>query len=169
MPAPEAATPDTVGLISELAARGLTIAVAESLTGGLLAAELIRPAGASAVVLGGVIAYDTELKHTLLGVDAQLLAEHGAVHADVARQMADGVREHLSVGGHRAQIGLATTGVAGPDPHNGIPAGTIYLGLSVGDEAWSRELSLPGSRDEVRASAVVAAMVWLAEAVKLMR
>lgn len=169
MPAPEVSAPSTARLIAELASRGLTIAVAESLTGGLLIAELIRPAGASTVVLGGVVAYDTELKHTLLGVDAQLLAEHGAVHADVARQMASGVRKHLAVGGHPAQIGLATTGVAGPDPHDGISAGTVYLGLSVGGEALSRKLSLPGSRDEVRASAVVAATVWLAEAIGLMQ
>jgi nicotinamide-nucleotide amidase len=150
-------------IVAELASRGLTIAVAESLTGGLLVAELIRPAGASAVVLGGVVAYDTELKHTLLGVDEALLAEHGPVHPDVARQLARNVRDRLAVAGRPADLGIATTGVAGPDPQGGQPPGTVYLGLSVGEGALVRRLTLSGSRDEIRARTVEEAIGWIAE------
>lgn len=150
-------------IVAELASRGLTIAVAESLTGGLLVAELIRPAGASAVVLGGVVAYDTELKHTLLGVDEALLAEHGPVHPDVARQLARNVRDRLAVAGRPANLGIATTGVAGPDPQGGQPPGTVYLGLSVGEGALVRRLTLSGSRDEIRARTVEEAIGWIAE------
>lgn len=87
--------PDPV--VDVLLQRGLTIAVAESLTGGLLVAELIATPGASGSVLGGVVAYSTELKHTLLGVDARLLAEHGPVHPEVAVAMAQGARTRLAV------------------------------------------------------------------------
>lgn len=156
----------TAELVAELTARGLTIAVAESLTGGLLIAELIRPAGASAVVLGGVVAYDTELKHTLLGVDGDLLSENGPVHPDVAKQLARNVRERLAVAGRPADIGISTTGVAGPDPQGGQHPGTVYLGLSFGDHALARELHLSGSRDDIRAAAVVQALRWLAEALE---
>jgi nicotinamide-nucleotide amidase len=156
----------TSAVISELTDRKLTIAVAESLTGGLLVAELIRPAGASAVVLGGVVAYNTELKHTLLGVDAALLAEHGAVHPEVARQLAAGVRSRLAVGGRAADIGIATTGVAGPDPQDGVPPGTVYLGLSEGDVTLARELRATGTRLEIREQTVAAAIAWLAESLE---
>lgn len=150
-------------IVTEFASRGLTIAVAESLTGGLLVAELIRPAGASAVVLGGVVAYDTELKHTLLGVDEALLAEHGPVHPDVARQLARNVRDRLAVAGRPADLGIATTGVAGPDPQGGQQPGTVYLGLSFGEGALVRRLTLSGPRDEIRVRTVEEAIGWIAE------
>ena len=102
---------DAADLVAELTRRGLTIAVAESLTGGLLVAELIAVPGASLVVRGGVVAYATDLKEELLGVDAALLAASGPIHPDVARQMADGVRRRLG-----ADIGISTTGAAGPGP-----------------------------------------------------
>ena len=167
----------TAAVISELTDRKLTIAVAESLTGGLLVAELIRPAGASAgramaspvasaAVLGGVVAYNTELKHSLLGVDAALLAEHGAVHPEVARQLAAGVRSRLAVGGRAADIGIATTGVAGPDPQDGVAPGTVYLGLSEGDVTLARELRATGTRLEIREQTVAAAIAWLAESLE---
>ena len=141
-------------LVATLTARGLTIAVAESLTGGLLAAELIRIPGASAVVVGGVVAYQTPLKHTLLGVDAALLAAHGAVHPEVARQMATGVRTALAVDGRPADIGLATTGVAGPDAQDGQPVGTVYLGVAFGDSVRAIPLRLTGDRDRIRVQSV---------------
>jgi nicotinamide-nucleotide amidase len=150
-------------IIAELAARGLTIAVAESLTGGLLAAELIKPPGASDVVLGGVVAYNTELKATLLGVDPALLAEHGPVHPDVAKAMARNVRERLAVGGRAADVGISTTGVAGPDPVHGHPPGVVYLGLSVGLRSQAQRLDLSGTRDEIRALTVAAAVEWISE------
>jgi nicotinamide-nucleotide amidase len=148
-------TPDpTAALVASLAERHLTIAVAESLTGGQLVAELVRIPGASAVVAGGVVAYQTALKHSLLHVDAGLLAEHGAVHRDVARQMAIGVRAALAVDGRPADIGLATTGVAGPKPQDGQSVGTVYLGVSFGEQAWAIHLRLSGDRAEIRASTV---------------
>jgi nicotinamide-nucleotide amidase len=154
---------DASQLIAALTARGATVAVAESLTGGLLVAELIRPAGASAVVLGGVVAYNTELKHTLLGVDADLLAAHGPVHPDVAKAMAENVRDRLAVAGRPATIGIATTGVAGPDPQGEQQPGLVFLGLSMGSESRSRRLQLSGSRDDIRTATVVEAVNWIAE------
>jgi nicotinamide-nucleotide amidase len=153
-------------LIDALAARGLTVAVAESLTGGLLIAELIAPAGASAVINGGVVAYHTELKRSLLGVDAALLSTVGPVHPEVARQLAMNVRHRLGIEGRPADVGIATTGVAGPDPVGGIAPGVVFLGLSVGDVTRARELTLHGSRQQIRAQAVTAALEWLAEALE---
>jgi nicotinamide-nucleotide amidase len=149
---------DVVHLLTE---RGLTIAVAESLTGGLLVSELIRTPGASAVVVGGVVAYSTALKHSVLGVDAALLASNGAVDPEVARQMASGVRDVLAVDGRPADIGVSTTGVAGPDPQDSKPVGTVFLGIAFGDEVRSVELGLSGSRDEVRAAVVVEALALI--------
>jgi len=145
---------DASAVVAMLIERGLTIAVAESLTGGLLVAELISVPGASAVVLGGVVAYNTELKHTVLGVDADLLAEHGAVHPDVAAQMATGVRVALAVAAGPARIGISTTGVAGPDPQDGQPVGTVLLGFAVGDAVHTRQLALSGSRADIRSAVV---------------
>ena len=141
-------------LIAELTARRLTLAVAESLTGGLLVAEFIAVPGASAVVSGGIVAYNTELKQTLLGVDGALLARHGAVHPDVAKQMAVGVRRALAVGGQPAAIGIATTGVAGPAPQDGQPPGTVFIGIAVGDDVRSVGLRLSGDRDQIRRAVV---------------
>jgi nicotinamide-nucleotide amidase len=136
-------------LLSGLAARGMTLAVAESLTGGLLADALVQVPGASAVFRGGIVAYATDLKHTLLGVDEHLLAAHGAVHEEVARQMAEGVRRACG-----ADVGLATTGVAGPDRQDGHPPGEVYLALAGPGMARVEALALSGGRSEVRAAAV---------------
>jgi nicotinamide-nucleotide amidase len=149
---------DVVGLLVE---RRMTIAVAESLTGGLLVAELVSVPGASAVVRGGVVAYATPLKHALLGVDAGLLAERGAVDPDVARQMAAGVRERLAVDGAAADVGLATTGVAGPDPQDGHPVGEVWLGLALDDRVRAKRLALTGDRAAIRAATVSESLTWL--------
>jgi nicotinamide-nucleotide amidase len=141
-------------IIGLLAARGQTAAVAESLTGGLLAAALTSVPGASAVFRGGVVAYATDLKATILGVPADLLERHGAVDPEVAAEMATGVRSRLA-----ATIGAATTGVAGPDPSDGKPVGTVYIAVSIGPDAGAastavRSLALRGSRDEIRRETV---------------
>lgn len=141
-------------IIAALVERGLTIAVAESLTGGMLVSELISTPGASAAVRGGIVAYDTRLKHTLLGVDAALLDERGAVDSQVAEQMADGVRRACAVDGMPADIGISTTGVAGPDPQDGHPVGTVFLGFSFRGRIVSERLTLSGSRSAIRADAV---------------
>jgi nicotinamide-nucleotide amidase len=149
------ARPDAaVQLIADLTGRNLTLAVAESLTGGLLTAELVRVPGASAALCGGVVAYQTPLKHTLLGVDAALLAEHGAVHPEVARQMAVGVRTTLAVDGRPADIGVATTGVAGPNEQDGRAVGTVYLGVAFRDTVRVISLRLSGDRSSIRAQSV---------------
>jgi nicotinamide-nucleotide amidase len=148
-------------VVALLTSRGLTIAVAESLTGGLLVAELIGTPGASAVVNGGVVAYNTALKHSVLGVDAGLLAERGAVDAEVARQMASGVRSALAVHGRAADIGISTTGVAGPDPQDGKPVGTVYLGFAIGTEVVSVALQLSGTRDGIRNAVVSESLAQL--------
>ncbi len=153
---------DIGALVADLTARGLTLAVAESLTGGLLVAEFVRPSGASAVLLGGVVAYNTELKASLVGVDAALLAEHGPVHPEVARQLADRVRGRLAVGGRPADLGLATTGVAGPDAQGDRQPGTVFIGIATPDAVEAVELHLAGTRDEIRASAVTRAVALLA-------
>ena len=154
---PQPADP-AAAVIAELTRRSLRIAVAESLTGGLVVAELTRIPGASVVVNGGVVAYGTGVKQTVLGVSAELLAREGAVHPEVARQMAAGVRRVLAVDGHPADLGIATTGVAGPDPQDGKPVGTVYLGVAVGDDVESIALDLPGDRSEIRAATVRAAI-----------
>ena len=165
-PRPDAARALRSDLLSELAARALTLAVAESLTGGMLTSELIRPPGASAVVVGGVVAYDTALKRTVLGVDGALLDEHGPVHAEVARQMADRVRRALAVDGRSADLGLATTGVAGPTPQAGHDPGTVFVGIAVGDAVEAVELHLEGTRDQIRARTVGEAIRELGERVR---
>ncbi len=148
-------------VIARLVASGLTIAVAESLTGGQLVAALVDVPGASAAVRGGVVAYDTAIKHTVLGVDASLLAERGAVDPEVARQMASGVRVALAVDGRPADVGVATTGVAGPDPQDGNPVGTVFVGIAIGDRVEAVPLSLDGTRREIQSATVQAALATL--------
>ncbi|UCR90003.1 CinA family protein [Mycetocola spongiae] len=151
-------------LLRDLARAGLTVATAESLTGGLLAATLIDVPGASAVVRGGIIAYDTGLKESLLGVEGALLARSGPVHPEVARQMARGVRRACALGVGEPAIGIATTGVAGPDPDpaTGQGAGTVYLGISSARGERCVALKLAGDRGRIRADTVAAALAEIA-------
>jgi nicotinamide-nucleotide amidase len=135
-----------VGLLTE---RQQTVAVAESLTGGLLGAAITDIPGASVVFRGGITAYATELKAALLGVPAGLLASYGPVHPDVAAAMAAGARDRLG-----ATFGVATTGVAGPDPADGMPPGTVHIAVSAGRVPVTRALVLTGGRDEVRQGTV---------------
>lgn len=150
-------------IIAQLALRGERVALAESLTGGLLTSALVDVPGASAVVSGGVVAYATDLKATLLDVDPLLLAERGAVDAEVAVQMAHGARARLAIDGRLADHALATTGVAGPDPQDGHPAGTVWIALAsdTGDEV--RSLFVVGDRAAVREATVDAALELLAQ------
>ena len=120
-------------LVAALRERGWTLGVAESLTGGAVAAEIVSVPGASAALWGAVVAYATPVKHTLLGVDAGLLAAHGPVHPDVAVQMAEGVRRAVAVDGRPADVGISTTGIAGPDSPDGQPVGTVHVGVVTPD------------------------------------
>jgi nicotinamide-nucleotide amidase len=128
-----------------LTASGRTLAAAESLTGGLVAAALTDVPGSSSAFRGGVVTYATELKALLLGVDSRMLADHGAVYAPVAAAMAEGVRKRLD-----ATVGVATTGVAGPDSSDGFPPGTVHIAVSLADDTVVRTMALNGNRDEVR-------------------
>jgi nicotinamide-nucleotide amidase len=148
-------------VVAALKARGLTVAVAESLTGGQLVSALVDVPGASAVVNGGVVAYNTAIKHSVLGVSADLLAANGAVDPEVARQMAVGVRRALAVGGVGADVGVATTGVAGPEPHDGQPVGTVYIAVAMDDDVVGEPLLLSGSRSDIRAQTVELALQLL--------
>lgn len=140
-------------LLDALAARGWSVAVAESLTGGLVIACLIDVPGASSVVRGGVVAYATDLKATLLDVDLALLAARGPVDPEVAMAMAQGVRHRL-----RADVGLAATGVAGPDPQGGHAPGTVHVAVATPTTTQVRSIRLAGGRGEVRASARAAVL-----------
>jgi nicotinamide-nucleotide amidase len=142
--------------IGLLAARGLTVGTAESLTGGLVAAALTSVPGASAVFRGGVVAYAAELKAALLDVPASLLERFGTVHADVAVAMAEGARRRLDV-----SVGVATTGVAGPEPSDGQPVGTVHIAVATAAGSAHRLLALAGDRDQVRRHTVEDALELL--------
>lgn len=151
-------------VLDGLRRRGWTLAIAESLTGGALADAFVRVPGASDVLVGAVVAYATPLKASLLGVDAELLRREGPVHPEVAAGMADGVRRALAVAGRPADVGVATTGVAGPDAQGGRWPGTVYVAVAGPDEVRVRRLDLPGDRQAVRAGAVEGALGLLGEA-----
>ncbi|WP_052521630.1 CinA family protein [Agreia bicolorata] len=157
------AADETRALIEEMTRLGLTVAVAESLTGGLLVAELIRIPGASQVVRGGVVAYATDLKSSLLGVDSAILSERGPVDPEVAIQMAQGARRRLGKEPDAASWGVSTTGVAGPGPQDGHAAGTVFVGFATDNGAFSRRLQLQGGRDTVRQQTVAAAIQLMLE------
>lgn len=145
-------------VIALATASGTTVAVAESLTAGLVCARLADVPGASAVLRGGVVAYATDLKASLLDVDPDLLDARGAVDQDVALAMAAGVRHRLG-----ADVGVATTGAAGPDPADGAPPGTVYVAVVTAAAARVERLHLAGGRRDVRAGTTDAAIVLLLE------
>ncbi len=158
-PAPAAAA-----LVGALRDRGLTLAVAESLTGGALSAGIVEVPGASAVFNGAVVAYATAVKASLLGVDPALLAARGPVDPEVAQQMADGVRFALAVDGRPADVGVSTTGVAGPAAQAGQPVGTVHIGVSAAGTVLSRAFRFDGDRAAIRAATVRAALALVSEA-----
>jgi nicotinamide-nucleotide amidase len=131
-----------------LEARGLTLAVAESMTGGLVASRLVDVPGSSKWFKGGVVAYDSEIKFDVLGV-----RRGPVVSEEAAREMATGVRDRL-----HADVGLSVTGVAGPAEQEGQPVGTVWFGLAIGDEVTTTHLRLPGSRQQVRQFATISLM-----------
>jgi nicotinamide-nucleotide amidase len=131
-----------------LRARGMTLAIAESLTGGLMGARIAALPGCGDVYRGGVVAYEPAVKFKLLGVP-----EGPVVTAAAAEAMALGVRKALG-----ADVGLASTGVAGPDEQEGQPVGTVFLGMALGDQASSERVHLPGDRNRVRQYTVISAL-----------
>ncbi|MBF6045331.1 nicotinamide-nucleotide amidohydrolase family protein [Streptomyces sp. NRRL B-1677] len=155
--ASDGCAPVASAVLAALVARGETVAAAESLTGGLVAAGLTAVPGASRAVRGSVTAYATDVKAAVLGVDEELLGGRGAVDGDVAGQMARGVRRLLG-----ADWGLATTGVAGPDVQDGKPVGTVFVAAAgPGGRTRVRELSLDGDRSRIRSESVRAVLELL--------
>lgn len=136
-----------------------SLAVAESLTGGLVAATIVETPGASNCFRAGICTYATDTKHTLLGVDAPHLARRGPVNARTALEMAVGVARVAD-----ADWGLSTTGVAGPGPDNGIAAGTTFIATyhRATGKTWVEEHHFPGARRQVREAATLAALELLA-------
>lgn len=159
-PWPDPVRTAAVAAVAALRAVGRTVASAESVTGGLVGAALTSVSGSSKVYRGGVVAYATDLKHQLLGVDAGLLDRVGAVHPDVARGMAEGVRDLLG-----ADYGVATTGVAGPEPQDGRPPGTVWLGLAGPEGSWAVDVSSDGTRSDIRLATTARALARLRAAV----
>ncbi|MGW7441968.1 CinA family protein [Kitasatospora sp. NPDC054795] len=144
-------------ITAALTAAGHTVAAAESLTGGLLCARLAEAPGASAAFRGGLVAYATDLKEELLGVEGELLARVGAVHPKVAARMAEGVRRLA-----RATYGVATTGVAGPAPQDGCEVGTVFVAVA-GPRTTTAVRAAPAStdRDGIQHAALLTALQLL--------
>lgn len=138
-------------VVSLLAERGLTLAVAESVTGGLIGSRITNVPGASRVFRGGVVAYASEVKFRVLDVP-----EGPVVTEEAAAAMADGVRRLLG-----ADVGLGVTGVAGPDPQEGLPPGTVFFGLAIGDDVEARPMRMPGDRERIRAFSTIGILDWL--------
>ncbi|MBU6233742.1 MAG: competence/damage-inducible protein A [Acidobacteria bacterium] len=135
-------------IAARLLARGLTLGVAESLTGGLIASRLVNVPGASTWFRGGVVSYASDVKFTLLGV-----TPGPVVAATAAQEMAEGVRRTVG-----SDVGLAITGVAGPQPQDGHAPGTVFVGWSLDDQSGSVEFRLPGDRPRVRSYGAISAL-----------
>ena len=140
-------------------ARGLTVATAESCTGGLIAEAITSVPGSSGYFVGGIVAYADAVKEALVGVPVSVLAAHGAVSAQVALAMAAGARDRLG-----STLAVAVTGIAGPDGGSGAkPVGLTYLGLASGAAGEVRKFVFPGDRAANRDAAAAAALEWLIE------
>ena len=135
-----------IALLREI---GASVATAESLTGGLVCAALVAVPGASDVVRGGIVAYTADAKTDVLGVAPDLIARYGTVDEHVAASMANAARRRFG-----ATYGLATTGVAGPDPGEGKPVGTVHCAIAGPEGTDSYLLALAGDRDTIRNSTV---------------
>ncbi|XDP47298.1 CinA family protein [Sinomonas sp. P10A9] len=143
-------------VVEAFIARGSTAATAESLTAGLVVAGLADIPGASAMLRGGVVSYASGVKADVLGVSRDLLAEAGSVDAEVARQMADGARRVCG-----ADYAVATTGAAGPEPHDGKPVGTVFVAVSGPRGTTVEGYAFDGDRQAIRAAATQAAFARL--------
>ena len=135
------------------------MATAESLTAGMVAAVLADTPGASGMLQGGVVSYQNTVKADVLGVSRDLLDSVGAVDGGVAEAMAEGARRVCA-----ADIGVSTTGVAGPEPHGGKDVGSVYIGVATAAGATSFGYSFEGNRPEIRGQACAAALERLLEA-----
>jgi PncC family amidohydrolase len=143
--------PDPV--VQRLIDAGCTVATAESITGGRLAARLTDGSGASSAFLGAVVTYATEVKISVLGVPEALVDDHGVISAECARSMAEKVRTLMGT-----TYGVSTTGVAGPDSQEDQPVGTVFVGVAGPDDTDVRRLALDGGRMDIQKQTVAEAM-----------
>lgn len=148
-------------VVHSLHERHETLATVESLTGGALANAIVEIAGVSGIYRGGLVVYATELKSQLADVPGDLLAERGPVDPGVAVALAEGGRRRCG-----ADWGVATTGVAGPEPQDGKPVGLVYVAVAGPDGTAVRRLDLDGNRDGIRSGAVIEALRLLAERIE---
>lgn len=139
--------------------KSLTVATAESLTAGMVAASLANTPGASGMLQGGVIAYQNSVKASILGVSTELISAVGSVDGGVAAAMAEGARRACT-----ADVGISTTGVAGPEPHDGKAVGTVFVGVATSTGTGSFEFSFSGDRQSIREKACEAALAHLIDA-----
>ncbi|MHA7177109.1 CinA family protein [Arthrobacter sp. Sr24] len=147
-------------LVADAVAKKITVATAESLTAGLVAATIADVPGASAMLQGGIVAYQNSIKEKQLGVSPVLLASTGAVDPEVACSMALGACVALG-----ARLGVSTTGVAGPEPHQGKAVGLVYIGVALDGVAHAREFRFDGDREAIRWQATEAALALVLEVV----
>ncbi|MGO4384785.1 CinA family protein [Specibacter sp. RAF43] len=155
---------DMEALVADAVAARLTVSTAESLTGGMLAAEIVKVPGASGMLSGGVIAYQNDVKSRVLGVSEDLLETRGAVDAEVACAMALGACRITG-----ARVGLSTTGVAGPEPHQGKTVGHVFIGVCLDGAVQAYEYHFGGDRAMIRQQATDEALALLHQVVKAAR
>ena len=131
-------------------AKGLKIGFAESLTGGMISAQIVSVPGASLCLEGSVVSYSNEVKINVLKVDAEVIRDHGAVSEQCAKQMASGARELLG-----ADFAISVTGIAGPAGGSDYkPVGTVYIGISSSDECYADHFVFEGDRESIRLQTV---------------
>jgi nicotinamide-nucleotide amidase len=140
-------------IVESLKSTGETLSIAESLTGGALTSEIVSVPGASHVLKGSIVAYSVEIKVHELSVSQDIIDKVGVVSEEVALAMADGVKARMN-----STWSIASTGVAGPGPHHGIPAGTVWLAIVGPDTRETVKLALEGDRERVRRGAVESAL-----------
>lgn len=149
-------------LVETLQSSETTVATAESLTGGRLAARVTNVPGSSGVYVGGVVSYWTDVKVDVLGVSRATVEEHGVVSAECAREMAEGVRRLMGT-----TYGVSTTGVAGPQRQEDEPVGTVYIGVAGPDRTETVALDLAGDRFTIQEASVDEAVSALADMIAL--
>jgi nicotinamide-nucleotide amidase len=140
-------------IVESLKSKGETLSIAESLTGGALTSEIVSVPGASHILKGSIVAYSVEIKVHELSVSQEIIDKVGVVSEEVALAMADGVKARMN-----STWSIASTGVAGPGPHHGIPAGTVWLAIVGPDTRETVKLALEGDRERVRRGAVESAL-----------
>ena len=140
-------------IVESLKSKGESLSVAESITGGALTSEIVSVPGASHILRGSIVAYSVEIKMRELSVPQELIDRAGVVSEEVALGMADGIRARMNT-----TWSIASTGVAGPGPHQGIAAGTVWLAIVGPNTRETVKLALEGDRETVRRGAVESAL-----------